>query len=153
MDYPGEKLTREQADAKIKELLPRTDTFVDCAGVKRTFTVYRDYAPGTIGYVFCAQEVVGHEDKGYRFEAFSESCPDQGLGRLYKKIKAGLAAKYLEEDAQGVISMRTDTLSGRLVFGGVNVDGRHICWDDLEEMLAKGFNGQQFELRFFNTSD
>lgn len=153
MDYPGEILTKEQADARLEEILPCTEEYVDCAGIKRTFTVYRHRPILRLGYLFCAQELGVPDDQGYRFEVFAEGCPFEGLVKLTKKIKAGLATKYLEEDSQGSLAMRTGTITGRFVFGGVNVDGRHICWDDLEEMLVKGNDGSQFELHISEVTD
>lgn len=153
MDYPGEILTKEQADARLEEILPSTEDYIDCAGIKRTFTVYRHRPILRFGYLFCAQELGVPDGQGYRFEVFTEGCPAEGLARLTKKIRAGLATKYLEEDSQGDLAMRTGTITGRIVFGGVNVDGRHVCWDDLEEMLAKGNDGDQFELRISEMTD
>jgi hypothetical protein len=153
MDYPGEIITKEQADARLEEILPRAEEYIDCAGVKRVFTVYRYRPILRLGYLFCAQEQGVPDDQGYLFDVFTDGCPFQGLVRLTQKIKAGLATKYLEEDSQGTLKMRAGTITGRLVSGGVNVDGRHICWDDFEEMLAKSNDGSQFELRLSEVTD
>lgn len=146
-----EILTKEQADTNIEETLPRTDEYVDCAGIRRTFRVYRQRPALTAGYLLCADEVRDDGAGGYHFEVLAESCPFAGLASLDNKIRRELARKYLRDTDHG-LQMTHDLVRGNIGHDGVIVDGRHISWDDFVKLLIT-HEGGKFELHVADASD
>lgn len=123
------------------EEFPREETFTDCCGQRREFTV--DLLTTDGGFFLRAHEK-RKGNGGYEFAAHSEASPFLALGRLRKKIEEGLATRYtMIEDGQCRLSH--DKAVGVISYGAVLIDGEEIPFGELISML-QSYEGWQFSL-------
>jgi hypothetical protein len=120
----------------------RTETFTDCCGAVRHFSVQLLTTDG--GFFLRATEI-GVDSIDYSFAAHSESSPYLALGRLRDRIREGLATKYISvEDARRGLSHRRAV--GTIGYGCVVIDGQEIPFEEFAEILQT-YEGWQFSLR------
>lgn len=141
----------EETEQRLAAMLPKTAEFIDCAGITRTFNIYRQPQVLTVGYILCAEEIDPPNGIGYKFSVFAEACPFDGLTRLNSKIARGLAQKYLVEKSYGA-QLRHDHMAGLIRHDGLSVDGRLLSWDKLQGLLIS-HEGFQFKLILAEDSD
>jgi len=131
---------------------PFEETFIDCAGVARTFTFTQSFSPSfDEGFLVDAEEFPDGKDTGYAFGIWSPSLVD-GLGKLRIKIRKALSVKYTVVHPGYGLSFTHDKVAGRITSSGVVVDGSLINWEIFSDKLA-GLNGHQFELTFFQPEE
>src|SRR3989304_1066164 len=120
---------------------PRSETFTDCRGQNRQFTIELRTTPG--GYFLTAKEA-GEPQGGYEFGAYAEADPYIALGRLRDKIRKGLSTRYLiVEDGRRLPSHHV--LKGHVGYGGFVVDGGLVPFEEVVAMLQT-YEGHQFSL-------
>lgn len=119
----------------------------DFSGRERAFEL--SVCKLSIGYLVKAKEkeTGGH----YAFQAFSAHSPYHVLGLLNQKIKRRLSIRYLERES-GKLGFSHDEAKGHIAMDGVVVDGQHIPFEKLSEMLQV-YEGFLFELKIRNLSD
>ena len=132
--------------ARFLELAPRSLTVFDYEGKKRTFRLggtERDL----FGYdLHAIEEKEG--DGRYEFRAFSHASPQEALTRLTEKVRSALATRCLEPSLpDGVPSLLAHAASGRVVSGGVVIDGKVIYWPEFIKMAA-AYEGWEFTIQF-----
>ena len=113
-------------------VFPFEETFQDCAGRILRFEIRR--GPQTDGVAVTAHQLDPEHWPGYKFSSWSATLGD-ALGRLRAKIRAGISRRYLGEHQQLGLSLLTNRLAGEIGSGGVIVDGRHIPFDRLIDLL------------------
>lgn len=127
---------------------PRSETFTDCCGQNRQFTIELRTTPG--GYFLTAKEA-GEPQGGYEFGAYAEADPYIALGRLRDKIRKGLSTRYLIVE-YGRRLPSHNVLKGHVGYGGVIVDGEFVPFDEFVAMVQT-FEGHQFLLQLADPFD
>lgn len=123
---------------------PSSESFVDCAGVRRHFELDVQQLPNH-GYAAEAREVTTSEHGGYVFKAFAEASGTMALARLRGKVRQGLGQRFLIQDGY-TVEMPFERIRGRIDSEGVVVDGRLVSWDEFLELL-RPYEGWEFDLR------
>lgn len=123
---------------------PSSESFVDCAGVRRHFELAVRHLPNH-GYAAEAHEVTTSEHGGYVFKAFAETSGTMALARLRGKVRQGLGQRFLIQDGS-TIEMPFERIRGRIDSEGVVVDGQLVTWDQFLELL-RPYKGWEFDLR------
>ena len=103
---------------------PSSESFVDCAGVRRHFELDVRHLPNH-GYAAEAREVTTSEHGGYVFRAFAEASGTMALARLRGKVRQGLGQRFLIRDGS-TVEMPFERIRGRIDSEGVVVDGRLV---------------------------
>ena len=119
---------------------PKSDKYIDYAGDEKVFHYSTNETP--FGYVVIAKE---DTKDGYLFEAFSESNPLTALNELRKKIKRGLAIRYIQE-RDGTLYLGHDEAEGYISSNGIVIDGKFISFQTFVEMLQT-YEGSGFSLK------
>ena len=123
---------------------PSSESFVDCAGVRRHFELEVRHLPNH-GYAAEAREVTSSDHGGYVFKAFAEASGTLALARLRGKVHQGLAQRFLIKDG-ATVEMPFERLRGRIDSEGVVVDGQLVNWDEFIELLLT-HEDWEFDLR------
>lgn len=123
---------------------PSSESFVDCAGVRRHFELDVRRLPNH-GYAAEAREVTTSEHGGYVFKAFAEASGTMALARLRGKVRQGLGQRFLIRDGS-TVEMPFERIRGRIDSEGVVVDGRLVTWDEFLDLL-RPYEGWEFDLR------
>ena len=123
---------------------PSSESFTDCAGVRRHFELDCRHLPNH-GYAAEAREVTSSEHGGYVFKAFAEASGTLALARLRGKVRQGLGQRFLIKEGSG-FEMPFERIRGRIDSDGVVVDGQLLTWDELLELLQP-YEGWEFDLR------
>ena len=123
---------------------PSSESFVDCAGVRRHFELDVRQLPNH-GYAAEAREVTTSEHGGYVFKAFAEASGAMALARLRGKIRQGLGQRFLIQDGS-TVEMPFERIRGRINSEGVVVDGQLVTWDEFLDLL-RPYEGWEFDLR------
>ncbi len=115
---------------------PIEEEVEDPAGRTRRFLIICHEGP--LGYTVRAQEQEA-QGTGYQFAAYSETSPQNALGRLRQKMYRGLATRHITKSLHGY-RMLHDKLRGRIASDGndgalVVVDGIPLSIDDLAHIL------------------
>lgn len=134
---------------RAAKFFPATECYQDAAGKKREFLLTLSEPDKCPGYIVSAVEngVVN----GYEFDAFSEINPFEALGKVRKKIRKGLATKYLvHEHGRRLLSF--DELSGRIGDGGIVVDGTFASFAEFAEILQI-YEGSSFSLSINDSAE
>lgn len=124
-------------------VLPRVSEYLDCTGRLLRFEITQ--GPQTDGVVVTARQLDPETEPGYEFSAWSATRGD-ALGKLHHKIKAGISRRYLGEHPRHGLSLLTDGFSGIVAYGGVTIDGRHVPFGDIIDLLQT-YEGWGIELR------
>ncbi len=132
-----------------KPVLPRVSEYLDCAGRLLRFEITQ--GPQTDGVVVNARQLDPETSPGYEFSAWSATRGD-ALGRLHRKIKAGISRRYLGEHPRHGRSLLTDGFTGVVASGGVTIDGRHVSYPELIDLLQV-YEGWGIELRIKDQSE
>ena len=132
-----------------KTTLPRVSEHQDCTGRLLRFEITQ--GPQTDGVVVTARQLEPETLPGYEFSAWSATLGD-ALGRLHHKINAGIARRYLGEHPRHGLALLTDSFAGVIAGAGVVIDGRHVTFGDLIELLHV-YEGHHIELRITGQSD
>jgi hypothetical protein len=127
---------------------PRSETFTDCCGRNRQFTIELRTTPG--GHFLTAKEA-GKPPGGYEFGAYAEADPYIALGRLRDKIRKGLSTRYLIIQ-NGRRLPSHNVLKGRVGYGGFVIDGEFVPFDEFVAMVQT-FEGHQFSLQLADPFD
>lgn len=123
---------------------PDSESFVDCAGVRRHFELDGRHLPDH-GYAAEVREVTSSEHGGYVFKAFAEASGTMALDRLRGKVRQGLAQRFLIQDGP-TVEMPFERIRGHIDSEGVVVDGQLVTWDEFPELL-RPCEGWEFDLR------
>ena len=123
---------------------PSSESFVDCAGIRRHFELGVRHLPNH-GYAAEAREVTTSEHGGYVFKAFAEASATMALARLRGKVRQGLGQRFLIQDGS-TVEMPFERIRGRFDSEGVVVDGRLVTWDEFLDLL-RPYEGWEFDLR------
>ena len=127
---------------------PLLETFTDCYGRSRQFTIALRTTPG--GYFLTGKEA-DKPQGGYEFGAYAEADPYIALGRLRDKIRKGLSTRYLiVENGRRLPSH--NVLKGHVGYGGFVVDGEFVPFEEFVTMLQT-FEGHQFSLQLADPFD
>jgi hypothetical protein len=121
---------------------PRIEVATDCCGTVRRFSVDVHTTDG--GYFLRAVEE-GVGQGGYEFAAHSEVSPYLALGQLRRRIRQGLATRYLTVE-DGDRRLGHDAAVGTIGFGGVVIDGREVSFEEFASMLQV-YEGWRFSLK------
>ena len=132
-----------------KPVLPRISEYQDCTGRLLRFEITQ--GPQTDGVVVTARQLAPEVWPGYEFSAWSATLGD-ALGRLGRKIKAGISRRYLGEHPRHGRSLLTDGFTGLVSSGGVTIDGRHVSYQELIDLLHV-YEGHRIELQITDPSD
>jgi hypothetical protein len=97
-----------------EDSFPTSEVFVDCCGQRREFTL--DLLDLGRGYFLRATEGAPGSD-GYAFATHSETDRYLALGQLRRKIREGLATRYLAQDEHHP-SLTHDAAIGHITDGG-----------------------------------
>jgi len=127
---------------------PRLETFTDCCGRNRQFTIELRTTPG--GHFLTAKEA-DKPQGGYEFGAYAEADPYIALGRLRDKIRKGLSTRYLIVE-YGRRLPSHNLLKGHVGYGGVIVDGEFVPFEEFVAMLQT-YEGHQFSLQLADPFD
>jgi hypothetical protein len=127
---------------------PRSETFTDCCGRNRQFTIELRTTPG--GHFLTAKEA-GKPPGGYEFGAYAEADPYIALGRLRDKIRKGLSTRYLIIQ-NGRRLPSHNVLKGHVGYGGFVIDGEFVPFDEFVAMV-QAFEGHQFSLQLADPFD
>lgn len=125
-----------------KEEFPRIEVATDCCGNVRRFSVDVHTTDG--GYFLRAVEE-GVSESGYEFAAHSEVSPYLALGQLRRRIREGLATKYITVE-DGERRLGHDAAVGTIGFGGVLIDGQEVSFEEFTSMLQV-YEGWRFSLK------
>lgn len=123
---------------------PSSESFVDCANVRRHFELEVRHLPNH-GYAAEAREVTSCDHGGYVFKAFSEASGTMALARLRGKVRQGLAQRFLIK-VGATVEMPFERVRGRIDSEGVVVDGQLVNWDEFIKLLLT-HEGWDFDLR------
>ena len=132
-----------------KPVLPRVSEYQDCTGRLLRFEITQ--GPQTDGVVVTARQLEPEVLPGYEFSAWSATRGD-ALGKLHQKIRASIARRYLGEHPNHGLSLLTDEFAGVVASGGVTIDGRHVSYPELIELLHV-YEGHRIELRLSDPTD
>lgn len=127
----------EEFAAKYREPLKLTDF----SGCVRLFELH---GYKTNCYSILAKETAESGGK-YEFSGSSYVSPYEALERLVEKARITLATRYL--DAANPPNLLHHACVGRVQDGGVVVDGTHISWERLSEIM-QAYEGWDFNLSF-----
>ena len=127
---------------------PRSETFTDCCGRNRQFTIELRTTPG--GHFLTAKEA-GKPPGGYEFGAYAEADPYIALGRLRDKLRKGLSTRYLIIQ-NGRRLPSHNVLKGHVSYGGFVIDGEFVPFDEFVAMVQT-FEGHQFSLQLADPFD
>lgn len=128
---------------------PRISEYLDCAGRLLRFEITQ--GPQTDGVVVTARQIDPDTWPGYEFSAWSATRGD-ALGKLNRKIRAGISRRYLGDHSRHGLTLLTDGFAGLVGSGGVTIDGRHVPFADLIDLLQV-YEGHRIELRLTDQSD
>ena len=131
-------------DTPLDQDFPSSESFVDCAGVRRHFELDVRHLPNH-GYAAEAREVTTSEHGGYVFKAFAEASATMALARLRGRVRQGLGQRFLIQDGS-TVEMPFERIRGRFDSEGVVVDGRLVTWDEFLDLL-RPYEGWEFDLR------
>lgn len=109
-------------DTSPDQDFPSSESFVDCAGVRRHFELEVRHLPNH-GYAAEAREVTTSEHGGYVFKAFAEASGTMASARLRGKARQGLGQRFLIQDGS-TVEMPFERIRERFDSEGVVVDGR-----------------------------
>lgn len=115
----------------IADTLPCRETFLDCAGELRVFELTQNM--NYPGAHIKANEVTPNPP-GYRFEAWADQ-PAEAIARVRRKIRGGLARRYLAENPEYGLCVLNSVIAGRVGLGGLVVDGKHLDWAWIENYI------------------
>jgi len=129
---------------------PSSESFTDCAGVRRHFELDVRHLPNH-GYSAGAREVTTSEQGGYVFKAFAEASGTMAMARLRIKVRQGHAQRFLIMEGS-TMEMPFERIRGRIDAEGVVVDGQLLTWDEFLE-LRQPYEGWEFDLRILLEPD
>src|SRR3990172_48965 len=127
---------------------PRSETFTDCCGRNRQFTIELRTTPG--GHFLTAKEA-DKPQGGYEFGAYAEADPYIARGGLRDKMRKGLSSRYLIVE-YGRRLPSHNVLKGHVGYGGVIVDGEFVPFEEFVAMLQT-YEGHQFLLHLADPCD
>ena len=143
---------------KVREdFLPRTETFIDCAGIERKFIISEfQLSPSPdgkstceTGYLLDAQEVTDKD--GYLF-SFWSPCFGDCFEKLCSKVRTALATRYIVPSDEGALRLTHNKIVGRIAPEGMVIDGVMYDWERITGMLRL-LDRNEFELRIVEPSD
>jgi hypothetical protein len=147
----GDSSGAEDPDADF----PLHDTYTDCAGQQRQFTISFTRIP--LGFSVEAQEE-DVEGEGYYFHDFDPISPYHSLGRIRRRIRRALSTRHIEERHPGVFQATHETLRARISYSAERdevafvIDGKLLTLSQFGKLL-EAFEGWQFRLDIFDSSD
>lgn len=129
--------------------LPREEEFLDCTGKLLRFKLTQ--GPQTDGVVVYAYQLDPEHAPGYEFSAWSAARGD-ALGKLRRKIQEGISSRHMAEHPTRGLSLLTHGFAGRIDYGGVTIDGRHVPFEWITKQLQT-YEGFQIEVRIKDPSE
>jgi hypothetical protein len=131
--------------ARFLERFPETLEFPDATGRRLAFRISGAEGEGG-GYAFAATELRREGGAGYYFRAYSDCSPMEAFVALTSKVRDALSVRHLDRSQPGT-NLLNDVARGRVVDGGVVVDGEFVAFSSLVELMQT-YDGWDFHLRF-----
>lgn len=122
--------------------IPKIRTYTDCTGRQIKFQ-HAIHTHDDRGFHITAAEVGGNP--GYEFN--SAMCATAYIAYLdvHKQIETNLKQKHLVV-SDNKVSILANELAGRVGYGGLIVDGKHITFDQLRELISS-YEGWEVSLK------